>query len=156
MKNVIFRLLLIFSVLIVFVQCGKKYHPGSEEKKSGAEPALWQTAWVDPRIIMTDSVLTLIQAGRIDSFKVSSTEISNKKASALEFQISGARCTVEAFLCNTNSKVIRPLMTTSLMSGFYKLSLNPGVAKKLEVFPGRYILRVRTCTGTVNKTVDVT
>ena len=147
--------ILVSAVVVCLASCGKgpgRY--GSERSKSGV-PLVWQTAWVDPRIVTSDTVLTLFQAGRVDSVQVERIGVSGNNGGAVEFQIEEASCEVEINLLDSQFRLVRHLMSRTLLSGYYKLTLNPGIAKRLLIVPGEYQVSIRYCRKGVTRSASV-
>ncbi|PWB73806.1 hypothetical protein C3F09_04905 [candidate division GN15 bacterium] len=143
-------------IALVLGSCGRGPGRYGYERPRTKEPLVWQTAWVDPRIVVSDTVLTLFQAGRIDSLQVEQSRAGKPANGAVEFQIEDISCDVEINLLDTQSRLIRHLMKTSLSAGYYKLTLNPGAAKRLIIVPGEYRLSVHYCRQAASGPVNVT
>ncbi len=141
---------------LVLISCGKGPGRYGHERPKSKEPLVWQTAWVDPRIVVSDTVLTLFQAGRVDSLQVEQSKAGKASNGAVEFQIDGVSCNVEINLLDSRSRLVRHLMTRTLLAGYYKLTLNPGVAKRLIIVPGEYQISVHYCRKAVAGPVRVT
>lgn len=143
-------------VLCLVASCGRGPGRYGYERPKSKEPLVWQTAWVDPRIVVSDTVLTLFQAGRIDSLQVEKSRAGQPTNSAVEFQIESPSCDVEINLLDSQYRLIRHLMRKSLAAGYYKLTLNPGVAKRLIIVTGEYVLSVHYCRKAASGPVNVT
>lgn len=148
----IFAALLLVSLLS---GCGRRTQLVGTEQPGGEHAMAWQTAWVDPKIIVSDTAITLIQASRIDSVRVEIADLNSNSSTAVEFQITSPACPVEVSLLDSRNQLMRKLLSTTLQAGYYKVSLNPGVAKRLEIIPGRYGLRVVACGTTFAKKIPV-
>jgi len=103
----------------------------------------WETAWVEPRIIMADSVFTLIRADRVDSIYVDwNRQEPPNESPAIEFAVPTDSCFVAVNLALANHRGIAyPLIARFFPRGNYKLSLN--LPLKLEEFPPRGALEFR-------------
>lgn len=143
-------------IVLLLASCGKGPGRYGQEHQRTKEPLVWQTAWVDPRIVVSDTVLTLFQAGRIDSLQVELSKAGQSANGAVEFRVEDASCDVEINLLDTQSRLIRHLMKTTLTAGYYKLTLNPGIAKRLIIVTGEYRLSVHYCRKAASGPVAVT
>lgn len=82
---------------------------------------IWEKAWVDPEIIMSDSLFTLIRSDRVDSFYINNP-LSATGIKSLEFTISDSICFVYVKLENDVQGTITPLLAHKFPAGFYKLT----------------------------------
>ncbi len=139
-------LLLIF-LAIAFSGCGKKtlYNmPAVEER------GYYETAWIDPSVVLEDEWYTLLRSDRVDSFYVEIKPGDNKPlAPSVEFKVSQFECLTSVNLMNGRQEIIRPLLVKNLKFGYYKLTFNIGRLKKEELPPGDYFLKAEHCGFTV-------
>jgi len=105
-------------LLVLFTGCIKR--PAVYDKPEVAE-GIWEKAWVDPEMIMTDSLFTLIRSDRIDSFYVDDP-FSLAGIKSLEFSVSDTTCFVYVKLENDARGTITPLLSHNLPAGYYKLT----------------------------------
>lgn len=154
MKHILLQIAALF-VLLLLATCGKGPGRYGDERSASGLPLVWQTAWVDPRIVASDTVMTLFQAGRVDSVRVEQTKAGKSDGGAVEFQIEDATCDVEINLLDSQFRLVRHLMSRTLLNGYYKLTLNPGVAKRLLLVPGEYQVSVRYCRKGVTGSVSI-
>jgi hypothetical protein len=151
-------------VLLSLFSCGhRRAQTGQELSRdnqngeySEGRNLVWETAWVDPRIILADTAITLFRAGRVDSVQVDAAKRALESATSLEFQIINPTCPIEISLMDTHNQGVSALLSHTLESGFYKVSLNPGVSRRLGIIPGRYKLKVVFCGEVVTKPVLIT
>ncbi len=138
------RLILAFSLILAIGSCGKK---GLivQEKPVIVEKGLFETLWVEPRIIISDSLITLIRSDRIDSAVVKPSERGIERPSAVELRIYEPVCKVSVDLVDANLRLIRPLLLQDLKVGFYHLTLNADRFREPSLPPGRYFLRAEYC-----------
>ncbi len=115
----------------------------------------WETAWVEPRIIMADSVFTLIRADRVDSIWVElNRQQPPNESPAIEFAVPTDSCFVAVNLAVANHRGIAyPLIARSFPRGNYKLSLN--LPLTLEEFPPRGALEFRANVCGTMKVIPV-
>jgi len=139
--------ILISTLTILFFGCGEKavYNlPGSETT------GYYETAWIDPKVVLDDPWYTLLRSNRVDSFYVDSPEensaLSNR---SIKLFVRSYECLATVNLIRGNSEVIRPLLAKNLGPGYYKLTLNTGQFAKEKFPPGNYYLRAEYCGTTV-------
>lgn len=131
-------------LLLAVFGCGKKGLIG-EEKPTLVQPGIYETLWVEPQIVVADSLVTLIRSDRIDSAIVKPSDHGIATPSAVELRIYQATCNVSVDLLDTNLRLIRPLLLRDLSTGFYRLTLNADRFREPSLPPGRYFLRAEYC-----------
>lgn len=127
------------------------------EQPLSMKDAVWQLAWVDPTVIYSDSIFTLIRAARIDSFLVAPGKLQPEipdltVASAqrpvgkggIKFQIVDKACVVSAALQGGNV-TISPDLPPDLTAGFYKLTCDLTGVGSRQFSPGPYRVRISFC-----------
>ncbi len=143
MKRNIFFL----TLLLILFGCGPKpvyNQPGGENQ------GYYETAWIDPKVVLEDPWYTLLKSHRIDSFYVSSpSEPPPSSTRSVRFEIKNYECLVLVNLLNGRSEVVRPLLANNLGPGYYKLTLNVGQLMKEKLPPDSYYLRAEYCGFTV-------
>lgn len=120
--------------------CGKRQvHP---EVPGGGH---YEIAWVEPQVLVSDSLYTLIRAERIDSFYVGQpSDFSSTEAPSVMFHVTDDECFTSVNLLNSTGEVIKPLLVKNLPSGFYKLTFHlSGLSE------GNFYLRVDYCDSSV-------
>lgn len=141
------RAAIIIIVSLMLFGCGRKNvynQPGSE--KGG----YYETAWIDPKVVLEDPWYTLMRSHRVDSFYVNSTiDHSNPATNSIKLQIKNYECLAIVNLLNGRSEVVRPLLANNLGPGYYKLTLNVGQLKKEKLPPDNYYLKAECCGSTV-------
>ena len=106
---------------------------------------IYEIAWIDPRIVVTDSLITLFRAARIDSVFVEKPGDLRGNAVTVRFDIYEDTCLAVASLVDSDSRLIEPLLVQGLGRGFYKLTLNPARLKP-RPSPGKPLfVRVEYC-----------
>ena len=132
MKGTLVRLLLAAIVLsVIAVGCGRdkvKVLPEAEEPQ-----VRYELAWVDPQIVMGDTLFTLIRAARVDSFVVDGPDTSSAGATQLVFEVDQPSCFVAVNLVDASGRVCLSLLARNFPSGHYKLSLD---SRMLTPVPG--------------------
>jgi hypothetical protein len=131
-------------LLLAVWGCGKKRLIG-EEKPTLVQPGIYEILWVEPQIILADSLVTLIRSDRIDSAIVKPPERGIADPSAVELRILQATCNVSVDLLDSNLRLIRPLLLRDLPIGFYRLTLNADRFREPSLPSGRYFLRAQYC-----------
>ena len=140
MKN----LFLILMLLIILNGCGSRQGRIAEETQS--PQVYYETAWVDPQIIISDSLFTLIRSERIDSFLVDRPQPEAEGTTSISFDVSERACPVVINILNEKSaRVFKPLLVKELPIGYYKLSLNTARVSYRTLPPGYYVIKVDNC-----------
>jgi hypothetical protein len=93
----------------------------------------YEVAWIEPEIIVSDSLFTLIRAERIDSIFIegtpSNSELSDK---SITFRIDRQFCNSQFSLINSTGQKLKELWNRDLTFGYYKLNIKPSrIDKKL-------------------------
>ena len=109
--------------LVVF-GCGKRQtfdRFGTEISEGG----YFETAWIDPQVVISDSLFTLIRAERIDSFYVDRPAYPvSATITSLTFHVDEQSCLTTVNLLNAAGEVIKPLLVRNLRPGYYKLTVD--------------------------------
>jgi hypothetical protein len=110
-------------LLVVAVGCGRdtvQVMPEPEQPQ-----VRYELAWVDPQIVMGDTLFTLIRAARVDSFVVTGPDTAaGAESTPLVFEVTPPGCFVAVNLVDAAGRVYLPLLARNLGPGHYKLSLN--------------------------------
>ena len=138
-------ILFTISLIAIIAGCGKK--PSLiYDRPEAPQDRYYEIAWVDPQIIVADSLYTLIRADRIDSFKVKgSTEALLTQDRSLIFRIDDPECFTFINLLDSDGRVIRPLLARNLGQGFYMFSLQMNALPTWDPRPQQYILKGEIC-----------
>lgn len=128
------------SLLILLAGCSRGPKPGEEAADSGRQ---WETVWVDPQIVSSDQLYTLIYATRIDSLPADNQ--SPVPAPGAEFELPDAGCLVTINLITSQGQVVRPLVVQRLPAGHYKLTLSRLPAESAGLRPGWYAASIAFC-----------
>lgn len=124
----------------LLASCGRKTQV-APERPSPFPTGLFETVWVNPQMVFSDSLVTLIRAERIDSLPIEPSNLAAKKQPVLGFAIDEPTTTVTINLVDEKLRLIYPLLLQKLPAGFYKLTLNPLAIRKPSLPPGVYFLR---------------
>jgi hypothetical protein len=109
----------------------------------------YEKAWVDPKIIMSDTLFTLIQASRVDSFFVDKPQEAYKDLGpTIEFTVPIEECVVSVNLLDDRSRLVLPLMVRRLPMGSYKLTCDVRQLKPAVSSTGVYYLKSVVCDRT--------
>ena len=85
----------------------------------------YEVGWVEPQIVVSDSLFTLIRAERIDSFLVKQpSNVPNTVAPSVTFHIKDDECFTTVNLLTATGEVVRPLLVRNLNPGYYKLTVD--------------------------------
>jgi hypothetical protein len=138
MKKILFTVSI---VIAVFGGCAKRPPSPQEEQKD-----FYETAWIDPQIVITDSLFTLIRASLIDSFPVDTPVVESITIPSVAFEVTRGDCPVVVNILDEKSAgVVWPLLVKNLEPGFYKLTLDFSRIDFRTLPPGYYILKVFNC-----------
>ena len=104
--------------------CGKRQTViyNQPEISSGGH---WETAWIDPQIVLTDTLFTLIRTEQVDSFFIDEPLSNEPLPAAVHFQVDAPQCFVAVSLVDHNRAVFLPLIAQTLSQGYYKFTLYP-------------------------------
>ena len=141
------KTLLFIFLAVAFSGCGKKtlYNMPAVD-----ETGYYETAWIDPTVVLEDEWYTLLRSDRVDSFYVEFKPGDNRKlAPSIEFQVSKFECLTHVNLMNGRQKIVKPLLIKNLKFGYYKLTFNIGRLIKEELQPSDYFLKAEYCGFTV-------
>ncbi len=138
--------------LLAISSCGHRHQVGEEQLESGQVISLWETTWVDPQVILSDSMFTLIRADRVDSFMVTNSKQLSPKGPSISFTVRGQSCRALVSLLDARDRLIRPLLAQSLRPGYYKLTLDFSRCPYETIPRGQYHLKASTC-GQANSAV---
>ncbi|MFZ5979101.1 MAG: hypothetical protein ACOYVF_00580 [Candidatus Zixiibacteriota bacterium] len=143
------KLFLFFTLIVVVAGCGRRDRITEE---TVTPQVYYETAWIDPRIMISDSLFTLIRSERIDSFIVEAPVPEPEGTTSVSFEVSGSGCPVVVNILDEKSaRVFKPLLVKELPAGFYKLSLNTAMVSFRTLPPGYYVLKVDNCGQPVMK-----
>ena len=127
--------------------CGRRVSI-SEEKPVMQEEGPYEIFWVDPQIVVADSLITLIRSERIDSAIVEPSSMTIHRPAAVELRIAQSTCHAMVDLLDSSLRLVRPLLMKKLGYGFYRLTLNIDRFREPSLPPGRYFLRAEFCGRT--------
>lgn len=101
--------------------------------------------WVEPRVVASDSLYTLIAAQRLDSLPVTDGATGARLPSEVHFAVPAGGCIVLAELRDDRGRPIVPLLARHLDPGYYKLTcyldrIDPPITPS-----GRYVLGLEYC-----------
>jgi hypothetical protein len=133
------------AILLSLSNCGKK--PSLVfDRPEAPRDRYYEIAWVDPRIVVSDSLYTLITSDRIDSFKVEgSSEALLTQDRSLIFEIDQPECFTFINLLDSKGQVIKPLLARNLPRGYYMFSLQMNVLPAWEPRSPQFFLKGEIC-----------
>lgn len=131
----------IATVLTILTSCGRIGRIGEEQ--SDVYP--YETLWVDPRIVHSDTLLTLIRADRIDSILIDPAAKPSPRSASVEIRIYESACNVSVNLLDSGEKLLYPLLVRNLPQGFYRLTVEFGRFSSPPLLPGDYVLQADYC-----------
>ncbi|UCD63050.1 MAG: hypothetical protein JSW34_09855 [Candidatus Zixiibacteriota bacterium] len=132
-------------VILSACNCGKRQTVIYDQPRI-PDTGYYEKAWIDPRILLTDSLFTLIVADRIDSFYVENPpDPEQALAPAIEFRVPPPGCFVQVDLADDRGGLVRPLVARNLGVGFYKVTINTGRLDPSLSRTGTFYLRTEYC-----------
>jgi hypothetical protein len=135
-------------VLLMVVMAGCHGRRGGGTEEAAPSPTIWETTWVDPQLVITEKMFTLIRSARLDSFVVKRATPVGVGSQSVVWQVTGRNCTATVNLLNSRGTVIRPLLVRQLDPGYYKLTLDFSRIGYEDLPQGEYQLRVESCGET--------
>ncbi len=139
-------LLLLLALVAVLTGCGR--YSGSAVEQSDQPPAAVETVWVDPEIVFSDSLVTLIRSDRVDSIAADPSATANHRSPSVEVFVYEPACNVAVSILDAELRLVHPLMIRTLKTGFYKLTVTPRSFRPLPLRPGEYFLHADYCGRT--------
>ncbi len=138
-------------LFLLSLSCGKP--PVVDYRKSREHG--YEIAWVEPRIVISDSLFTLIRAERIDSFLVDDpTDIGKTVSPSLIFQVANDDCFTSVNLLTATGELIKPLLVRNLSPGYYKLTVDFSHLSR-DFYPSNnFLLKADYCGTSVSRPIQ--
>jgi hypothetical protein len=137
-------LLTVVAILLVVSGCGRKARI-VEEKPVLLETRWYETLWVEPEVIVSDTLITLIRSERIDSVRIDPSAADVNRPAAIELRIGEPVCNVSIGLLDSRLRLVHPLLLRRLPAGFYRLTLNIDRLREPPLPPGTYFVKADYC-----------
>lgn len=132
-------------LLLLGVGCGKRQtviYDQPEISPSG----YWEKAWVEPKIVISDSLFTLIRSDFVDSFYVEEPpDLKQPVAPSLFMPVLQTDCFVVANLLDDRGEVVRPLIAQKMRYGYYQLTINEAALDPTVTGGGMLYVKVNYC-----------
>jgi hypothetical protein len=136
---------LIGLALVLGSGCGKRQTVIYDQPEV-APSGYYEKAWVEPKILTTDSLFTLIRADFVDSFYVDEPpDLTIPVAPSIFIPIRQSDCFVTVNLLDDRARVIRPLLACKLSYGFYQLTIIESSLDPTLSISGAFHVRVEYC-----------
>jgi len=140
------KLLGIFLILL-FVSCGLGPKP-IQDQPPAPTSGFYDIVWVDPHIVYSDTLVTVIAAQKIDSVFIDNADEQFAELSpSIHFSTAGTGCLAVVDLMSRSGVVLQRLFAKDLPLGYYQLTINLDQLKKSELPSGQYLIKSRTCSG---------
>ncbi|MCK4632042.1 MAG: hypothetical protein KAT79_02160 [candidate division Zixibacteria bacterium] len=139
------KLLAVMIGVVILVGCGGRQQVIYNQPELPSE-GYWDMVWVEPSIVLSDSLFTLIRADRLDSIyvKVDSDPFAALPTSVV-FGVGESVCFVAVDLVDASGRIVLPIVARELIAGHYKLTINRSRVSS-ETYPsGLYYLQARYC-----------
>ncbi len=148
------RKILASVLLLLIVGCAKR--PVVYNQPEVPHGGYYDLVWVEPSIMMSDSLFTLISAARIDSIYVrDGTKLLSTAPQSGWFRVGSDSCFASINLLDSRGNVLRPLLARNLGRGYYKFTINPASLASEGFASGVYFLSVRACDSTFRRALLV-
>ncbi len=151
------------ALLILLNACGHQLEVAPHqlpEEPIKLKDAVWQQAWVDPTVLYSDSLFTLIRADRIDSFLVPPAKLQPElpdltspagqnlpDVGAVKFRVPEGGCRVSITLVG-DKIVLQPVSGKTVTGGYYKLTCDLSKISPAEMPTGQYKIAIDYCGQT--------
>jgi hypothetical protein len=132
-------LVLMALALVLIVGCGKG-PPSVYDQPGIPEVGRWETVWVDPQLVLSDTLFTLITAGRVDSAYNEKADPFEGGPASVEFAIADVSCPVIINIEDHTGHVEHPLLVRSLPAGFYKFTFHSDSYDPLTASPHYFLV----------------
>lgn len=144
-KNMFKTILLLIIISILMIGCGKK--PSFVfDLPSIPTGGYYETAWIEPEIIISDSLFTLIRAERIDSiFIEGDPPTSELMDRSITFKIDRQFCKSQFSLINSDGMILKQIWNKDLTFGYYKVNIKPSRLDKKLYGDINILFRVDFC-----------
>lgn len=139
-----FFIAIVILFVVTFAGCGRKAQI-VDERKVVWQDSPYETLWVEPQIVLADSLMTLIRSDRIDSVLADPADSKSQHRASIEIRVFEPWCNVSAGLFDTNRRLVRPLLVRNLSTGFYRLTVNVDRFQKPSLPPATYYLKADFC-----------
>ena len=116
------------------------------------EGGYYEKAWVEPEIIYSDTLYTIIRADWVDSFYVDRSENPLKAlVPSLEFYVDQTECFTWINLLDDQRRIIKPLLAKNLGRGFYKITCSPERVNIYDSPSGVFFIKADFCGYVVSQ-----
>lgn len=149
MKTIVSVSIDVTLLLILLTGCTKHQtviYNQPEIKRDG----YYEIAWIDPQIVFSDTLYTLIRSERIDSFFVKQPEdLLDETIPSLRITITPESCFTSINLLNETGIIIKPLFARRLQRGYYKFTSNVERINAYISSTGIYYIKADYCNFSV-------
>ncbi|MFH1374999.1 MAG: hypothetical protein ABII79_14540 [bacterium] len=146
--NSIYRSAFVLGGLVLICSgCGRWLSTRETESIRGGQ---YEIVWVDPQMVVSDSLFTLIRSDRIDSLPPDrSNSLLSTAAPSVVFHIAGQSCVTTVNLLDAARQLIKPLMVRRLNTGYYKFAVNWSHLSERYLPVTGFFLKVDFCDSSV-------
>ncbi len=137
-----------------FAGCGRKASIVPEQQIVWQDDE-YETLWVEPQIVLADSLMTLIRSDRIDSIRSDQTTTVHPGRPSIEIRVDEPFCNVSVGLTDAAFRLVHPLLVKNLTRGFYQLTVNVDRFDRPGLGRGTYYLRADYCGQVQMTTVTI-
>ena len=125
--------------LLLVLGCGKGPPPVYDQPEMPSV-GRWETVWVDPQLLVADTLFTLITAGRVDSAYNEQADPFQGGPTSVVFAIADVACAVVINIVDHTGHVEHPLLVRSLPAGFYKFTFHSETYDPLSASPYYFLV----------------
>ena len=144
------RAIVAAATALLVIGCGKKPTLIFDQPQMPTE-GRYETAWVDPELIVSDTFFTLIRSERIDSVYKDKQDPFARLTPSLEFHLAQGDCVVSLNLLDSRLRLIHPLVVKVLSVGHYKLTFHPDLFDGFDDPVQSYYLQADYCGETARQ-----
>jgi len=146
-----FITIFVFILCLMIIGCAKR-QTVAFDLPSVPTDGYYEVAWVEPEIIVSDSLFTLIRAEKIDSIFIEGTPPNNESTDkSISFKINRQFCKLQFRLINSTGQILKELWYRDLTFGYYKVNITPSRINR-ELFNNDDLLfQVDFCQSQLNQ-----
>lgn len=117
--------LTIILIGLTLVSCGKRGTVTTYDRPEQPSQINYEKVWVNPKIIESDTLFTIIRAERVDSIMVDNMDGNineNGHVISFSFHINLASCKTNIYLTDSYNQEIALLYSSDLPTGYYRFN----------------------------------
>ncbi len=148
-KQRIYYVLALIGALVA-LSCGGPPKPALPQPPT----EYYELLWVDPVLVFSDTLLTIMRSQRIDSFKVEQpSELSTAAEQGLRFRVFPEACIVSVHLRNHIGGNPSELFSGELSPGYYQLKIQTSRIDQNKFQSPSYLLTAKVCDHWISRSI---